>query len=121
MKLYQHKAMWAAVLLAALLLGGCAGNQGSKADPMATVVQVAATAPGLAHQLDNVYAYLVTQKAVPDHLDAATKALAALDAIAPMVQQGAEALQGDNINWVQFVLQAAIVTAQVIGYIAPLL
>jgi hypothetical protein len=75
----------------------------------------------LARQLDGVYAYLVAQKLVPDNLAEATYALAALDAIAPMVQQGASALSGDNINWVQFVLQAALTTAQIMGYVAPLL
>ena len=109
------------LLIAAGLLAGCAGSQNVKADPVAVVAQVAATAPGLAHQLDAVYAYLVAQKAVPDHLETATYALAALDAIAPMVQQGAEALQGDNINWVHFVMQAALTTAQVLGYVLPML
>lgn len=103
------------------LLAGCATTQGGTANPMATVSQVAATALGLAQQLDNVYAFLVAQKAVPDHLAAATSALAALDAIAPMVQQGAAALSGDSINWVQFVMQAAITAAQVFGYVLPLL
>lgn len=98
-----------------LAVGGCAGK------PTATVAQVAATAPGLAQQLDSVYAYLVAQKLVPDHTAAATQALAALDAVAPMVQQGATTLSGDNVNWVQFVMQAALTAAQIMGYVAPLL
>jgi len=104
-----------------LVFLGCATPQAGTANPMATVAQVAATAPALAQHLDSVYAFLVAQKAVPDHLDAATKALATLDAIAPMVQQGADALKGDNVNWVQFVIQAAITAAQIFGYVAPLL
>lgn len=117
----QGKRILVLLILAALALAGCAGNQNGKGNPMATVAQVAATAPGLAHQLDNVYAYLIAQKAIPDNTAEATRALAALDAIAPMVQQGAEALAGDKINWVQFVMQAALTAAQVLGYVAPLL
>jgi len=105
------------IMSAALLLGGCA-NMGAG---MKGVSQVAATAPGLALQLDNVYAYLVAQKVVPDHTAEATKALAALDAIAPAIQQGANSLSGDKFNWAQFVVQAALTTAQVMGFVLPLL
>jgi len=88
---------------------------------MGKTVEIADTAQGLAHQLDDVYAFLVAQKAVPDHIQTATLALAALDAIAPMVQAGAASLEGDNFNWAAFVIKAAMITAQAIGYIIPLL
>ncbi len=112
------------ILTMPLWLTGCAastnGINPKPGDAMATVATVASTAPGLAQQLDNVYAFLVAQKAIPDNTAEATKALAALDAIAPMVQQEAQALAGDKFNWAQFVLQAAITTAQALGYILPL-
>jgi hypothetical protein len=111
-------------LLSLLLLTGCAGSQGKPVGDVAgAVVQVAADAPTLAKQLNDIYAYWVAQKAIPDHTAEATRVLAALDAIAPMVQQAAQgvkdALGGDRINWVQFVIQAAITTAQILGYVAP--
>ena len=100
------------VLLSLLLLVGCAGTQGKSVQAgnvAGTVAQVAADAPGLAHQLDGVYDYLVKMKAIPDNTAEATKALAALDQIAPAVQQAAsgaqEALGGDKVNWAQFVIQ----------------
>lgn len=115
------------LIMSVLLLAGCANNTGSAPKPgdaMNAVAAVASTVPGLAQQLNSVYAYLVQQKAVPDHIEAATKALAALDAIAPMVQQAAQqeaqTLTGDNINWVQFVVQGALMVAQAMGYILPL-
>ncbi len=88
---------------------------------MATVAQVAATAPGLAQQLNGVYAYLVAQKAVPDNLDLATMALQKLDEIAPVVQAGAEALnQPGKFDWAQAAIQLALTVAQVMGYVLPL-
>ncbi|TSA13568.1 MAG: hypothetical protein D4R73_00650 [Deltaproteobacteria bacterium] len=110
-------AIWAVALVA-----GCATTQGGNATPMATVAQVAATAPGLAHQLDNVYAFLVAQKAIPDNLDKATNALRVLDEVAPVVQAGAEALnQPGKFSWVQGVIQMVLAAAQILGYVAPLL
>jgi len=52
----------AAVLI---LAAGCAPSQMGAVMPK--VSQVAATAPALALQVDDVYAFLVAQKAVPDH------------------------------------------------------
>jgi len=105
-----------AVTVCVLLLAGCAGLDMGKI--MGTTATVATTAPDLAHQFDNVYAYLIKMKAVPDNRDKATAALAAMDAVAPIVQQGATALQGDNFNWASFVLQAALATAKIMGYFA---
>jgi hypothetical protein len=113
-------AVW--FLVAILMLFYVTGCATSKAGTVAsTVSTVAATAPELAKQFDNVYAFLVQQKLVPDHMDAATKALAAMDAVAPLVQKGASALTGDNFNWAQFVLQSALTVAQILGYVIPLL
>jgi hypothetical protein len=120
MEVLMPRTFLAVMMMVMLLpLAGCATGQMGAA--MQTTVQVAQSAPGLARQLDGVYAYLVAQKAVPDHLAAATKALAALDAIAPLVQAGAASLQGDNFNWVQFVMQAALIAAQAIGYVSLLI
>jgi len=88
---------------------------------MNTVSKAAAAAPELAKQFDAVYAFLVQQKFVPDHLQAATQALAAMDAVAPLVQAGAESLKGDNFNWASFVLQSALIVAQAMGYVLPLI
>jgi hypothetical protein len=120
---FLAKSVLVLLLSMALLLAGCAAGQKGPASSQvaANVAQVAATAPDLAHQLDSVYAFLVAQKAIPDNTAEATKALAALDTIAPMVQQGATALQGDNINWIQFVLEGAITAARIFGYVAPFL
>ncbi len=118
------KIAWIMLWAMLFLLTGCASTKtgtSSPGDAMSTVATVASTAPVLAQQFDDVYAYLVKQKLVPDHLDAASKALAAMDAVAPLVQQGAQALTGDNFNWAQFILQAALVAAQAMGYILPLL
>lgn len=106
-----------------LLMAGCASSKPGSPSPgdiMATVAKVASTAPVLAQQFDAVYAYLVEQKLVPDHLEAATTALAVMDAVAPKVQAGAESLKGDNWNWANGVLQFALITAQVMGYVLPL-
>lgn len=117
----MRKALVFSMILA-LALAGCAPEQQAQmGKAMSQVSRAAGTAQGLAHQLDNVYAFLVAQKAVPDNLDAATKALAALDAIAPTVQAGADELTGDKFNWAQFVINAAMVAAQVMGFAAPLL
>lgn len=115
-------ALMVGASLSAGLVSGCAstGTQPTPGQAAATVAAVAQTAPVLARQFDAVYAYLVQQKLVPDHLATATKALAAMDAVAPLVQQGAQALQGDNFNWASFILQAALTTAQALGYILPL-
>lgn len=121
---YWHKVrlLFLALLVMLVMLAGCAGNQAKPGNAMATVATVAATAPGLAHQLDDVYAYLVSQKAVPDNLDKATLALQTLDKIAPVVQAGAEALsQPGQFSWVQAALQVALAVAQIMGYVAPLL
>lgn len=125
-KMPRFMARWKAFVVMTLLFClchwaviGCAPGQGKQM--AGGVAQVAATTPGLAHQLDRVYAFLVAQKLIPDNRVEATRVLAALDAIAPMIQQGAAALTGDNINWVHFVLQAALTAAQVMGYVAPLL
>jgi hypothetical protein len=110
------------LIIAFGLVSGCAstGTNSNVSKAAATVATVAKTAPALARQFDAVYAYLVEQKLVPDHRDAATKALAAMDAVAPLVQAGAEQLTGDNFNWASFILQAALTTAQALGYILPL-
>lgn len=113
--------VWAAI---SVILIGCASTGAnsniSASKTAATVAKVAQSAPELARQFDDVYAYLVQQKLVPDHMAAATKALAAMDAVAPLVQQGATVLTGDNFNWASFILQAALTTAQALGYILPL-
>ena len=107
------------------LVCGCAGNKASGTpanggQAAATVAQVAADVPTLAKQLDGIYEFWVQQKAIPDHTAEATRVLASLDAIAPMVQQGAQACAGDNFNWAQFTISAALTAAQAAGYILPL-
>lgn len=109
----------ALLLVLVFLCGGCPSTKMGAAMP--TVAKVADTVPGLAHQMDDVYAYLVAQKLVPDRCEAATQALAALDAVAPMVKAGAEALAGDKFNWAQFVIHSALIAAQIMGYVAPFL
>lgn len=101
----------AALILALGLLAGCANTKAAGS----TISAAALTAPQLASALDDVYAALITAKAVPDHQAEATKALAALDAIAPMVHTQGEALAGDQFNWAAFVVSAAITAAKVIG------
>ncbi len=105
-----------------LMLTGCAGKQtGSPNQALNTVAAVATTAPALAAQLDSVYAYLAEQKAVPDHRDLATMALQKLDEVAPVIKAGAEALsEPGQTSWAQAALQLALVTAQALGYILPL-
>ncbi len=107
------------------LLVGCgmkaSGTPANGGQVAGTVAQVAADVPTLAKQLDSIYEFWVAQKALPDHTAEATRVLASLDAIAPMVQQGAQACAGDNFNWAQFAVSAAITAAQVMGYVAPLL
>jgi hypothetical protein len=106
-------------IMAILLMAGCATTtSGTVATKLPAVVD---TVQGLAYQLDNVYAYLVAQKAIPDRLQQATLALASLDAVAPMIKAGAEALQGDKFNWAAFAVQAAVIVAKVMGYIVPML
>lgn len=73
-----------------------------------------------AYLLDDVYAFLVKEKLVGDHTILATKALAGLDQIAPVVHNSASTVSGDKFNWVTFVLQAAIAIAQILGYVLPL-
>jgi outer membrane murein-binding lipoprotein Lpp len=107
-------------MILALMLTGCAAKQ--KTDVLNTVIKVADTIPGLTAQLDNVYAFLKAQKAIPHHLDLATQALQILDKIAPVVQAGAEALnQPGQFSWAQAAIQLALAVAQVMGYVAPLL
>lgn len=122
---FVKRAGMVMALAALLLLAGCApGQNGPRVEAKqvaGAVVQVAASAPALGRQLDEIYAFWAGKKMLPDYTAEATRVLAALDAIAPMVQQGAAALQGDNINWVQFVMQTALTAAQVYGYVAPLL
>lgn len=114
------KKLFSIILALSLIftVGGCASSNVNKA--ATTVATAAKTAPELAKQFNAVYDYLVEQKLVPDHRDAATKALAAMDAVAPLVQQGAEQLTGDNFNWASFVLQSALVIAKTMGFILPL-
>ena len=95
----------------ALLCAGCATPQ--KTDQ--AMQAVAVTTPTIAYQLDAVYATLIDAKAVPAHQAEATKVLASLDAIAPMVQQQGAALAGDQFNWASFVIQAAITAVKVMG------
>ncbi|MCL4504102.1 MAG: hypothetical protein M1438_19945 [Deltaproteobacteria bacterium] len=118
----------AIVMLAALLLGaiGCAGNQaavpGGPAKVAGAVAQVAADAPQLARQLDAVYEFWAAQKALPDKRDLATQILQKLDEIAPTVQAGATALsQPGKLGWCQAAIQVALATAQILGFVAPLL
>lgn len=100
-----------ALLMALGLLSGCASLKA--AGP--TISAVALTAPQLGTALDNVYAALISAKAMPDHQAEATKALASLDAIAPMVQAQGAALAGDQFNWASFVIDAAMTAVKVMG------
>ena len=100
------------LILAASLFSGCADTQAAGRG----LAAAALTAPALGQSLDNVYAALIAAKAVPDHREKATLALAALDAIAPMVHAQGAALAGDQFNWASFVIAAAMTTAQVLGY-----
>jgi len=102
------------LLVISLLVGGCAGFKTPQTTG-ATVAALASSAPTLAYALDTVYAALIEAKAVPDHQTEATKALAALDAIAPMVQAQGAALAGDQFNWASFVINAANTTVKLMG------
>ncbi len=105
-----------------VLCSGCSWfTPGQMGNAMTTLNQVANTAPALAVQLDDVYKFLIAQKLVPNNQVAATKALAALDMIAPIVKDNTTELKGDKFNWVQFSISAAITIAKVLGYVAPLL
>lgn len=104
-------ALLAIMILILPLCFGCADTKATGA----AVSAVALTAPTLAYALDDVYAALIAAKAIPDHQAEATKALASLDAIAPMVQAQGAALAGDNFNWASFVISAAITAAKVMG------
>ena len=98
-------------MILALLLTGCATPQQT-----GQVLQtVAVTAPTIAYQLNDVYGTLIKAQAIPAHQETATKALASLDAIAPMVQQQGAALAGDQFNWASFVIQTAITAVKVMG------
>jgi hypothetical protein len=105
-------ASLAIVCLVFSLFCGCADTKAAGAK----ISAAALTAPALAYALDDVYAVLIAAKAVPDHQAEATKALASLDAIAPMVQAQGAALAGDQFNWASFAISAAITVAQVMGY-----
>jgi hypothetical protein len=107
-----------AIIFCFALLPGCATDKMRATMPQ--VAQVVTTGQSLAHQLDNVYEFLVTQKAVPDNREAATRALAALDDIAQDVQAGAAALSGDKFNSAQFIINSAILAARIMGYVVPL-
>jgi hypothetical protein len=104
-------AVLAIVILAISLLCGCADTKAAGK----AISGVALTAPTLAYALDDVYAALIAAKAVPDHRAEATKALASLDAIAPMVKEQGDNLAGDQFNWASFVISAAITAVKVMG------
>jgi hypothetical protein len=104
-------AISAILILSLSLFSGCADTKATGR----TVSAVALTAPSLAYALDDVYAALIAAKAVPDHRELATKALASLDAIAPMVHAQGAALAGDEFNWASFVISAAITAVKVMG------
>lgn len=115
--LVKPKNFMAGMLLSAALivaLGPLSGCADTKATGRG-VSAVALTAPTLAYALDDVYAALIAAKAIPDHQAEATKALASLDAIAPMVQSQGAALSGDNFNWASFVIEAAMTAVKVMG------
>ena len=98
-------------MILALFFTGCATPQKT-----GTAMQtVAITAPIIAYQLNDVYKVLIAAQAIPAHQAEATKALASLDAIAPMVQAQGAALAGDDFNWASFVIQAAIAAVRVMG------
>lgn len=101
----------ALALALALVVGGCTSTQQTGK----TISAMALTVPQLAYALDDVYAALISAKAIPDHQVEATKALAALDAIAPMVKAQGDALSGDQFNWVSFVISAAVATVKILG------
>ena len=104
--------MISAILILSLgLFSGCADTKATGK----TVSAVALTAPGLAYALDDVYAALIEAKGIPDHQTEATKALASLDAIAPMVHAQGAALAGDEFNWASFVIAAAMTAVRVMG------
>ena len=102
----------AIMILSLGLLAGCADTQAAGRGLSAAAL----TAPTLAYALDDVYAALIEAKAVPEHRSQATRALASLDAIAPMVKAQGDNLAGDQFNWANFVVSAAITAAQVMGY-----
>jgi hypothetical protein len=104
-------ALYAILILCAGFGSGCANTKAAGS----TISAVALTAPDLAASLDNVYAALIAAKAIPDHQTEATKALASLDAIAPMVQAQGAALAGDQFNWASFVISAAMTAVKVMG------
>ena len=114
------------MLMVSLTFSGCAGKStvpatvtgGNIATAVATHVGDVQT---MAVLLDDVYGFLVQMKTVPNHTAAATKTLAALDQIAPVVKTSATNLSGDKFNWVSFVLQSALAVAQIMGYVVPLL
>mgnify|MGYP001567073502 CR=1 FL=1 len=96
------------------IVSGCAGFT-TPQKTGATVAALASTAPTLAYALDDVYAALIKAKAVPSYQAEATKVLASLDAIAPMVHAQGAALAGDQFNWASFVINAAITAVKVMG------
>ena len=98
-------------VVAILATSGCATPQKTGQ----TMQAVAVTAPVIAYQLNDVYKVLIAAQAIPAHQAEATKALASLDAIAPMVQSQGAALAGDQFNWASFVIQAAITAVKVMG------
>ena len=98
-------------IILGLTFTGCATPQKTGQ----TMQTVAVTAPTIAYQLNEVYGTLVAAKAVPAYQEQATKALASLDAIAPMVMNQGAALAGDQFNWAAFVIQAAIAAVKVMG------
>jgi hypothetical protein len=101
----------AILILCLSLLSACADTKAAGRGLSAAAL----TAPTLAYALDDVYAALITAKAIPDHQAEATKALASLDAIAPMVHAQGAALAGDEFNWASFVIAAAITAVKVMG------
>ncbi len=107
------------VMLMPVFWAGCSTTKMGAIMP--TVAKVATTGVGLAQQFEQLYAFMVAQKLVPDNLVEATKVLAAMDGVAPVVQAGAANLTGDKFNWVSFIVQAALIVAQVMGYVVPLL
>lgn len=115
--LVKPKNFMAGMLLSLALilpLGPLAGCADTKATGK-VISGVALTAPTLAYALDDVYAALIAAKAIPDHQAEATKALASLDAIAPMVKAEGDNLAGDNFNWASFVVNAAMTAVKIMG------
>ena len=110
----KAKQIFVVLMIGCVLLSNCVGC----ATPQktgATVAALAQTAPTLAYALDDVYAALIIAKAVPDYQTEATKALASLDAIAPMVHAQGAALAGDQFNWASFVINSAITLVKLLG------